>query len=257
MKNTFAVMVNYNNGSKTIKCLESLLKNPLEIVLVDNSSCDGSLEKIKQTFGNRVFLITNKSNIGFAKAANQGTKYSLKKGAKRVLLINPDTNPDPFFVKKLIKYEEGIVAPLFKFKKEGNWLYDHGGKINWLFGRTFHWETKNKEDIHKPVDYVTGCAMLIKKEVFHRIGYLDEKYFLYFEDVDYCLRASKAGFKIKVVTDCVVEHKLVPGKKKSLRSQLLHLKSNFIFINSYIPYPKRLFAYLYLFLLFFKIISHL
>ena len=91
--------------------------------------------------------------------------------------------------------------------------------------------------------------MLIRRKVFEKIGLLNEGYFLFFEDVDFCLRAKKVGFKIALESKSVILHKLSEGKAKSLRQMYYLLLSNFIFINKWIPVYHRPLAYLYLFAL--------
>jgi len=91
----------------------------------------------------------------------------------------------------------------------------------------------------REIDYISGCAMMIKRRVFEKIGLFDERYFLYFEDADFCLRAKKAGFKIAVDPKSMVIHKLKEGKKKPLWQRWQLVKSNLIFINRWICWWKR------------------
>jgi GT2 family glycosyltransferase len=95
--------------------------------------------------------------------------------------------------------------------------------------------------------------MLIKREVFEGIGYFDERYFLYFEDVDFCLRAKRANFQISVEPKSIITHQLIEGKNKPFSRQLQLIKSNFIFINKYLNWRIPL-GYLYLLALTGKII---
>lgn len=254
MNKAFVVILNFNGGDKIIKCLNSLKSEKCSVIVVDNNSKDSSVQLIKEQFP-KVKIILNQENLGFAAGNNKGIKYALKRGAEIVLLLNQDAVIGKGSLKILIENGAGIVAPVIKFKRKKRWVYDYGGKIDWRIGRPNHLE---KDKLIKKMnflpDYVSGCAMLIRKSVFDKIGLLDEKFFLYFEDADYCLKAKKAGFGIAVEPKAGVRHNLVEKEKKPLKQHLILLKSNLIFINRYLSGSKKPFAYLYLLFLFFKII---
>ena len=248
MKKVFIVIVNFNNRRDILKCLYSLRHEKAEIVVVDNKSSDGSIEAIRSRF-KQVKILESEKNIGFAAASNKGIRYALRKKADYVLLLNPDTIAEKNFLSVLLKKKADIISPVIKFKRKGEWVYDFGGRVNFLIGRTTHLERDILSKRTNPVDYVSGCCMLIKKEVFEKISLLDEKYFMFFEDVDFCLRAKKAGFTIKVNPKVSIFHDLSEGEAKSLRQMYYLLLSNFIFINKWIPVYHRPLAYLYLFAL--------
>ena len=145
---------------------------------------------------------------------NVGIKYALKHRAYAVLLLNQDTIVKPSFLKPLVDWAEadkgiGIVAPVIKHKQFGKVRYDLGGKINWWLGKATH-INRSRIEINQPAerDYVSGCCLLVKRSVFEKIGLLDEKFFLYFEDDDFCTRARKAGFTVWVVPKSQIYHKL-------------------------------------------------
>lgn len=264
MTKVFIIVLNFNGGEKVIECLRSLEQEsslPAKIVVVDNGSEDGSLEMIKKNkVSEKIKIIENKKNLGFAAGNNVGIRYALKKGAHAVLLLNQDTVAEKGFLRPLLENPADIVAPVIRFKRKGKWIYDYGGKINWWLGRSWHLEFSTSREVDfattirgDVLDYVSGCAMLIKRPVLEKIGFLDEKFFLYFEDVDFCLRAKQAGFKIAVEPKSMVLHKLAEREKRPLRQHFNQLKSNFIFANRWIPWWKRPLAYGYLVGLFWKI----
>jgi len=253
MKKVSIVIVNFNSKRDILKCLHSLRYERAEIVVVDNKSSDDSIEAIKSKF-KQVKILENERNIGFAAASNKGIRYALRKKADYILLLNPDTVIEKNFLASLLKKKADIISPVIKFKRQGEWVYDFGGRVNFLIGRTTHLEKSVLSKRANPVDYVSGCCMLIRKEVFEKVSLLDERYFMFFEDVDFCLRAKKADFKIKVDSNVTIFHDLSEGKKKSLRYYFWMLKSNFIFINKWIRFYKKPLAYFYLFLLCVKIL---
>lgn len=252
----FVLIVNYNAKDLIVKCLNSLrrIRTPFQIVVVDNGSTDRSVSSIKRDFPN-VTIIENKRNIGFAAGNNLGIKYALQREASHVLLLNPDTEVENNFILPLVKNGADIVAPVIKFKRNGRIIFDLGGYVNFWIGRTQHLEVNDKENI-KPYspDYVSAASVLIRGEVFKEIGFFDQRFFLYFEDTDFCLRAKRSGFALAVEPRSVVFHKLREGKIKPIFQNLHLLRSNLIFINKHVPVWRRPVAWLYWILISAKIL---
>ena len=223
MKKLFIVIPKFNGEKEIKKCLVSLqlIKVPkgweIKIIVVDNS----------------------KTNLGFARGVNVGIREALKKGAEAVLLLNQDTKVEKDFLFSLLENPADIVGPVIKFRRGGKWVYDFGGRINWWLGRNKHIEKFSIFNFQFSIDYVSGCAMMIRRGVFEKIGLFDERYFLYFEDADFCLRAKKAGFKIAIEPKSVIVHYLKEGRKKPLWQRWEAVKSNLIFINRWICWWRR------------------
>ncbi len=260
----FVIIPLFNNQKDIITCLKFLIKAYPEVnlIIVDNNSIDNSFQLINSLNHKELQIIKNKTNLGFAKAANKGFKLALRQGAEAVLLLNPDTLINKGFLEPLLTNPADIVGPILKFKRKGEWIYDFGGEINWWIGRCYHLEHfKNTQGgvpfpprRWKEIDYISGACMLIRRKVFEKIGFLDERYFLFFEDADFCLRAKRTGFRIALEPKSMIIHKLSEGKKKPLYYFYHLLRSNFIFINNWLPFYRRPIAYLYLLALSFKIL---
>lgn len=201
-------------------------------------------------------------NLGFAKAANIGIKEAIEKKADRILLINPDIKIKKGDIEKLTNSDFDITSPVLKFRRDNNWIYDFGGRINWLIGRTTHMEFFKERPCTLArvspceVDYVSGACMMIDRKVFEKIGFFDEQFFMYFEDVDFCLRAVRTGFKVGVCPNIIVEHKLEIHKQSGnwQKMQFL-LKSNLLFIWKWIPWPEKILGFVYWTILAIKCIS--
>lgn len=230
MPRVFASILNYNGRENTIDCLKSLEKISknsfyLKIIVIDNAS----VEKFElPSFPNLdIHLIMNKRNLGFSGGHNIGIKYALANGADYVLILNNDTVVEKDLIAELIKSSNGnigIVAPKiyfykgYEFHKE-RYKDKEKGKVFWYAGGSMDW--KNVIGSHRGVDEVdngqydkveqtdfsSGCCMLVKKEVFERVGIFDEKYFLYYEDNDLSQRAKKLGFSILYCPKAVLWHK--------------------------------------------------
>lgn len=215
----FIVVLNWNNYEDTAECLSSLQRLTYEnyqIVLVDNASTDGSIEKLQNEFPD-VHVIINKENLGFAAGCNVGIKYSLEKGADAVLLINNDAVLEPEAlepaVKALFSREDiGIVGGKIKQYYNPSYIETIGVKhIIWplLVTRSVGAgeEDKGQFDMKDKRKCVSGALMLVKRRVFETIGLLPEEYFFSCEDIDFCLQAGKKGFQIMYEPNFVAYHK--------------------------------------------------
>jgi len=206
MKNPklFIIVLNYNGRDTLKKCLESIYLSDYEnkeVVVVDNASTDGSFDEMRRHF-QKFHFIKNNQNIGFAAGNNVAIKWSLEKMADYVLLLNNDAYLEKNTLSILIRETEknkkpGIFCPLI-YNGYTNKIWFSGGKIDWLKMRAIHQAGKT--------DFISGCAMLIHKDVFKKIGLLDEKFFLYYEDADFSFRARKAGFDLKIIPEAKVYH---------------------------------------------------
>lgn len=210
---TYIIIIHFGQNTTTANCIKSILENDKDftkIIVIDNSS-DFDIDNKK---GAKIVVFKNKSNLGFAKAVNMGIEYAMSKKADYIFLLNNDTIVKEPVIRPLISFlkdnsKVGIIAPAISFTKNEHILFDLGGRVNKLFGRTSHKKVFKIED-YKPfeTDYVSGCCMIIKKEVVKKIGLFDQRFFLYYEDVDFCLRAKKLGFLTYVFPSVSINHDL-------------------------------------------------
>jgi len=236
MKTIAVIIVNWNGKDDTIECLSSINKlsydqKKYEIfpIVIDNGSQDNSVKIIKEKFSN-IKILESSENLGFAAGNNLGIKYALLNNSDLFLLINNDTILDKNIISNLsdeidnCENKEGIIAPkiyfapgyeyhLERYKKNelGNVFWYAGGIIDWNNMICSH-RGVDEVDIgqyntKKETDFASGCCMLIKKEIVEKIGLFDKKYFMYLEDVDYCLRVKKAGYKIIYQPKAIIWHK--------------------------------------------------
>jgi len=246
----FAIILNWNNYNDTKDSIESLQKSSLPlngIIVVDNGSQDGSIELLKKDFENAPFIhfIYNPKNYGFAKGMNVGIRHALNQESEFVFLLNNDAVADVRCVEKL--YSAMLNDPLIGIAGPGIFYYTYPEQI-WHGAGYFSWLRsgpvvpeknlwpENGLSHAQSVFFLTGCALLIKRELFEKIGLLDEDYFLYTEDLDFCLRAVKSGFKLIYVPEAKVWHKISPTLKNRVsplvmynmaRSRIIFLRKNF------------------------------
>lgn len=249
----FIVIVNYNGLEVLDSCLNSVFSSNypnIEVVLVDNNSKDGSLEIAKRKYQKSHFII-NDSNLGFAKAVNLGIRFSLEKMADYVLLLNSDAVLEKRAISNLIKNSSkdqsiGVLSPLI-YDGYGEKIWFSGGKINWKKMKATHSKTAKEQFLLCDTDFLSGCAMFIKKDVFKKIGLFDERFFLYYEDVDFTFRAKKEGFSLCIDRTSTVFHKEISNKENKDKVYWLVL-SGLIFFkkNSNLFYRFYYFFYIIL-----------
>lgn len=237
------IIVNWNGKPHLINCLASLQKvhyKPLEIILVDNNSCDGSVDFVEKKYRS-VRIIKNKKNVGFCLANNKG--YKVSKG-KYVLFLNNDTIVTSDFLKPLITTLEensrnGIVQPKIVFW--GNKKLQTGGAFITNTGFLYHYGYgKNPQDpkynFNMQIYSANGSCMFVKREVINKIGLFDEDYFTYFEETDFCHRALLAGYKIWYQPKSIIYHIGNIDNSKHKNSFLVYIS----FRNRICTYLKNL-----------------
>ncbi|OPY32642.1 MAG: N-glycosyltransferase [Methanomassiliicoccales archaeon PtaU1.Bin124] len=212
----FAITVNWKRCDDTLACLDSLTKCGVEVqtVVVDNGSGDGSVERIRSVFPN-AHVIANERNEGYAKAANQGVIRALDQGATHILLINNDAEGDASFLKAMMdgfdRHPNAGVLGCKIFYHGTDVIWYAGGNFNEWLGYTTHPGMDLPDDGSKDdrvTGFVTGCVMLVKAEVFRKIGLFDETMGMYSEDLDLCLRAKRSGYQSWYVPGAVARHKV-------------------------------------------------
>lgn len=245
----FIIVLNYNGKEFLRKCLSSIFKidySNFEVVLVDNNSSDGSFEEAKNNFSKANF-IKNEENVGFAAGVNVGIRFSLERMANYVLILNNDVEVEKDFLSKLVSVAEedqkiGIASPVV-LDAVSKKVWFAGGKINWLRMKTQHGAKVFTEKSYFS-EFISGCAMLIGKEVFRKIGLFDEDFFMYWEDADFCARSQKAGFKNVVVANSWVYHYEQSEKNKKNKIYWLVI-SGLIFFKKNSSGVKKIWVKIY------------
>lgn len=209
------IILNYNNYSGLKKCLLSLSNQKvpqnftLKILIIDNASADGSGLKIKAEFPNYDYIF-NQENLGFARGVNQGFKFSPDQ-ADYYLLLNHDASLTESTIEKLLAAEADLAGPTIVYGHDPKRIWQAGGSYKlWKMGLAVPLKNKTtaeiKPDASDDVSFLSACVLLIKGSVLKKIGYLDEDFFFYGEDLDFCLRAKKAGLKISYVSSAQAQH---------------------------------------------------
>lgn len=253
------LVINWNTRDLLEECLKSIYLNvrkvSFEILVVDNGSSDGSREMIKEEFS-QVRLIENKNNLGFARANNQALKRS--KG-KYELLLNPDTLVRESALEAMVSFmeanarvgicgcrllnEDGSVQPSCGKFPDLFTIFLHMTKLNYLypnnrFSRRFMGASLEGNEAGG-VDWVTGACLLVRRQAVEEIGLLDEGFFMYCEDMDWCRRMKDAGWKVYYLPQAeVVHYRSRSYEEGSLRVFLEGYRSWFIYLRKHFPRAK-------------------
>jgi len=217
----YIIVINWNEERYTAACLESLRKvkyGNLKVVVVDNGSKIENYKSLYKKYSGFAAFIRLESNKGFTGGNNVGIKYALDRSAEFIMLLNNDTEVNPDFLSKLMEsmiQDEniGIIGPKINYMDDKNLLWCIGGKLRTLTGNGKLIWNKHKDTYKKKmlvdVDYVSGCAMLVRSKIFRKIGFLDNKYFIYNEESDFNLRAKRSlGVRRVCRLDSVIYHKV-------------------------------------------------
>ncbi|EKE19478.1 MAG: glycosyl transferase family protein [uncultured bacterium] len=247
----FVIILNFNGLATLPNCLSSVFQSDypnFEVIVVDNDSKDGSFEQARQQFS-RVHFIKNSSNIGFAKGNNIGIRYALEKFADYVFVLNNDTVIEKNALSLLEKTaaansKAGIISPLISDSNNETWFA--GGVVNWKEMKNTHLHHAISKNAYS-TEYVSGCAMFIKKDVFKKIGLFDERFFLYYEDADFSLRTRKASFDLLVEPAAKVKHLEQSISANSLKTYWLVL-SGLLFFKIHASLSQKIWMFLYTFL---------
>jgi len=265
------VTITYNSADVIKGFLDSTLNQTFQkfvIYIIDNKSNDDTLKIIDSYTEERIKVVKNSKNLGVAKANNQGIKLSIKDECSQVLIINNDVEFESTLLDKMLKIQKendcSLVVPKMMY-------FDNPDNI-WYAGSTFV-KRKGFLPIHKgikqkdegqfdgiyPVEYAPTCCLLVKKEVFEDVGFMDEKYFVYFDDTDFSYRVLKnKNHKMYFFSDVKFYHKVGSLTKSVEKENKKEYRGDFFIMQNtrnHIYFLKKIgsvYAYLFIVFLFFK-----
>lgn len=224
---TAVILVNYNGKKYNKACIESILSSDTEseicIYVADNASTDGSMELLREQFcgEKRVSLMPLDANYGFSYANNEGIRRAAEEGCDFFLLLNNDTEICADALEELLscakKHPESVIAPKICYSDNRSRIWSAGGELSGIVWKASHigldQEDDGRYDTEREIDFATGCALLIPKEVIRKAGMLDPDFFLYYEDTEYSLRLRKQGIPLFYCPSAVIYHKVGASSK--------------------------------------------
>lgn len=238
------VILNTNKREDTLACLDSLAESTwtrLDVLVLDNASSDGSAEAIRARHP-QVHVVSLRDNRGYAGNNNVGIALARSREADWIFVLNEDTVLDPRCIERLMAYatarpDVGVLGPLVLHFDEPDVIQSAGGWFDaaWQAGHLGQNEDDRGQFAEpREVDWISGCGILVRREVVEQVGMLDERFFYYWEETEWCLRARRGGWRIALVPDARMWHKGVtrdyrPGPNISYyntRNRLLMMRTH-------------------------------
>jgi GT2 family glycosyltransferase len=215
------IILNWNNADDSIECLSSVFNQQYDnyfVIVVDNGSTDGSKEKIIQAFPN-IDILSLETNTGYAVGNNKGISRAIELGAEFIFILNNDTIVSPSCLKELISTagtnkKMGMLGPKMYCANPTDLLYSRGSYVIWKQAKTIHRGMFQKDGIQsgeenpEQVDFISGCGVLVSKQLIDRIGGLDEEFFLNYEDSEWGIRAKRFGYEVWYIPKAIIWHKV-------------------------------------------------
>lgn len=215
----FTIVLNWNGLADTRECLDSLRKVDYaanRVIVVDNGSGGDEAAGLEKEFAGFIEIIRNPTNLGFAGGMNVGIRRAMERGAEYLLLLNNDVTVEPGFLTAMVaaagKHADLAAAcPMAYFRDPPDVIYSTGGSVNLWTGtarQIGRGETDRGQFQRDGVrDYADGLCMLIPAAAIEKVGLLDEEYFTYWEETDWCFRARRKGLRCYYVPGAKVWHK--------------------------------------------------
>lgn len=245
-KKISVILVNYNGMKYNDTCIRSILRSTvseqIQVVVVDNASTDGSLAALRDTWGNsgQVELIALEENFGFSKANNVGMRWSMEHGIRYFLLLNNDTEIELDTIERMFQCHAqtgAIVVPKVYYADRKNVIWCAGGDLTLVIRKSVQrgldQPDRGQLDLSGPCRFANGCALFLSGEIIDRIGFMDERFFLYYEDTEYSMRAAQRGVDIRYCAEAVVYHKVNGSTQGNERpANAYYITRNWLLCNS-------------------------
>lgn len=218
------IVLCYNGIDLTRDCLRSLRGvtwPATDVLVVDNLSQDNTPSIVRAEFP-EVQTLENGANLGYADGNNAGLRHALDQGYDYALLLNNDTVVAPDFISMLVKACEadakiGVAGPKVRYFDPENVIYSAGGRIDWTRGTSemigLNVPDRGQFDAQCAVDFVSGCALLVRCAAMRDAGLLDGRFGMYYEETEWCVRIHRHGWKVMCVPASMIWHKIEPARQ--------------------------------------------
>jgi hypothetical protein len=247
-----SVILNTNRCDDTLQCLNSLKNTTYanhQIIVLDNGSTDGSIEAIEAAYP-EVTVLSLEHNLGYAGNNNVGIEAALSHDADWIFVLNEDVILADESISKLVEAGEsddhvGIVGPLVYHYDAPELIQSAGGTLDANWFARHRGENKHDEGQfvqNEPVDWISGCAIMVRRGVVETVGALDERFFYYWEETEWCTRARSQGWKVVFVPSAKIWHKGVQKDYKPSVNVTYYWARNWLFFLSKQKAPVRAWA---------------
>ena len=233
------IVLNWNSWRDTSECLKSLQRITYpnyRVIVVDNGSTDGSGDRLRAEFCQHIFIMTNK-NLGFAGGNNAGIEYALSEEFSYLLLLNNDTQVlNGNFLHEMVRYAEdnpevGVIGPtVYNTEKEVQHTILYFPTLFNTICRRYLQVGENACGKLQRVEAVSGCCFLVRSKAIEEVGLLDENFFLYAEEIEWCYRMRKAGWKVIYLPVKSVLHYGAQTTKREPQKMYILKRSNLVYM---------------------------
>lgn len=217
MPAVWCIVLAYNGVDLTLECLRSLAVQDypnLHVLVLDNASTDGTPEIVRSQ-APAVEVLEAGENLGYAGGNNLGMRHALARGADLLFLVNNDTRLDPHCVTALVQETQrspqcGAVGPMVYTWDNWETISSAGGEIAWKAADAINvgaGETDQGQYPARTVDFVNGCGIMVTQRATETVGLIDERFFMYWEETDWCLRIQAAGLEVRFQPAAKMQHK--------------------------------------------------
>ncbi len=243
--NYLIILLNYNNWHDTIECIQSLKTSGIKssnILVIENFSKDNSIEKL-ETETPDVKIIQTERNLGFTGGNNLGIKYAFENNFDYAIVLNNDTiiesnNSIRILIEEMDKHPDVTLGTgrIFYYPEKEKIWYDGGKLIKWR-GMAIHYNYRlyknglNLSNEKKLINFISGCFMCIRLKDLPKLGYMDENFFIYLDDIEYSARAVKKNMKLLYIPEVVIYHKAMGEEKRTPKMVYYSIRNRRLLIN--------------------------
>ena len=243
--NYLIILLSYNNWQDTKDCINSLKKNDIKdnnILIVENCSSDESFEKLNISFP-LIKILRMDKNLGFTGGNNVGIKYALENNYDYAILLNNDTiveSQDTFeiLINEMENNQDVTIGTgrIFYYPQRNLIWYDAGKLIRWKADAVhFNFrKDKNKIELNNHlnvINFISGCYMCIRLRDIPVLGYMDERFFIYLDDIEYSARAISRNLKLRYIPESVIYHKAMGEGKHTPKMIYYTIRNRRLLIN--------------------------
>ncbi len=247
--NLWVLLLCHNGVGLTLDCLTTLAAQtrPAHLLLIDNASTDNTAALVHAIFPD-VEILRLEENLGYAGGNNAAMRHALAHGAQALLLLNNDTRLAPNALEELSAAldahpEAAAVGPMVYTWEGWETISSAGGRIEWARADGVNMgagEVDRGQYGPRPVDFLNGCALLVRASAIAQVGLLDERYFMYWEETDWCTRMRKAGWQLWFAPSARLQHKAPLEPQAMSRAALYYMARNrLLFFARHTPWPQR------------------
>jgi GT2 family glycosyltransferase len=248
------IVLNWNRRDDTLRCLDSLAavtEPAIDVFMVDNGSSDNSEEAVREAFP-LVRVVQNGANFGFAEGNNAAIRLALAEGYRWIMLLNNDTTLAEDAIAELLQplvddETIGISSGAIVYMATPETVWSAGGRIDRPTGRVLtDWLDQPLAALPGEtysVDHVSGCAMLLRSAAIRKAGLLDPRFFMYYEETEWCARIAACGYRIVVNPRAVIHHSIDPAAQAGSPSIAYYMTRNHLLFLRATGAPVRAWAY--------------